>query len=190
MDGTYLGVVDHREARVAHLAQALAHHVDVVDVEEVEFGARVDVLVLVTAAVGDVHHRIQLGPRVHDEDFVRLRVGVHHRLHVVLVGPGAVRGDAHQRLRTPETIEGTIRHCQHYKSYIGWLQKQTCTSVISRAVKFSYSRIPKRELPPTTSCHRGAGWAGDRAKSIPGVIVVLFHIFDYSLPSSQNINFY
>ena len=52
------------------------------------------------------------------------------------------------------------------------------------------ARIPKRELPPTTSCHRGAGWAGDRAKSIPGVIVVLFHIFDYSLPSSQNINFY
>ena len=51
-------------------------------------------------------------------------------------------------------------------------------------------RIPKRELPPTTSCHRGAGWAGDRAKSIPGVIEVLFHIFDHSLPSSLNINFY
>ena len=75
---------------------------DVVDVEEVQLGARVDVLALVAAAVDDVHHRVHLGPRVHDEDAVRLRVGVHHRLHVVLVGARPVRGDADQRLRAPE----------------------------------------------------------------------------------------
>ena len=74
----------------------------VVDVEEVQLGTRVYVFALVAAAVDDVHHGVHLGSCVHDEDAVRLRVGVHHGLHVVLVGAGAVGGDADQRLRAPE----------------------------------------------------------------------------------------
>ena len=37
--GEPLGVVDHGEAGVSHLPEALAHHVYVVDVEEVQLGA-------------------------------------------------------------------------------------------------------------------------------------------------------
>ena len=97
--GQPLGVVNHGEAGVAHLPEALAHHVNVVYVEEVQLGTRVYVFALVAAAVDDVHHGVHLRPRVHDEDAVGLRVGVHHGLHVVLVGTRTVRGDADQRLR-------------------------------------------------------------------------------------------
>ena len=46
--GEPFGVVDDGEAHVLDFAEGLPHHVDVVDVQKVELGIRIDVLVFVS----------------------------------------------------------------------------------------------------------------------------------------------
>lgn len=62
---------------VPDFSETFSHDVDVVDVEEDKLHVLVQILVLVAAPGGHVGHRVHLRPCVHDEDAVRLRVGIH-----------------------------------------------------------------------------------------------------------------
>lgn len=63
---------------VLDLPEALAHDVNVVDVEKNEFDIFVQVLVLVTTAGRYVSHCVHFWPGIHDEDAMRLSVCVHY----------------------------------------------------------------------------------------------------------------
>ena len=62
---------------VPDFSETFSHDVNVVDVEKDQLHVLVKILVLVAAAGGHVGHRVHLRPRVHDENPMGLRVGVH-----------------------------------------------------------------------------------------------------------------
>ena len=77
------------------------HDVDIMYIQENELGIRVAVVALVAAALGLVGHSVHAGPCVHDGKFVRLRVGVHDHLDVLLIILVPLARHAHQRLAGP-----------------------------------------------------------------------------------------